>query len=440
MTSPRACPRVHGEFIDREKPLTFTFEGRAYGGFAGDTVASALAANGVALLSRSFKYHRPRGILSLASCEANTLVEVNGTPNVFAERHVLRDGDRVRAQNYAGSLALDRHAWIGAFGRFFPVGFYYRAFFKPRAPGGSGSRYIRRIAGLGRVDVNAPHGYYDKAYLFADVAVIGGGPAGLSAALTAAQAGARVCIIDDQPVLGGSLNYLRYDAAGVRAARERDALVSRLPQPPQITVMTGASCEGLFADNWLAIVRDRRLYKLRADRVVLATGALEQPAVFRNNDLPGIMLGSAAQRLIRLMACVPATSPWSSPPTTLAMALRSISPMQGSRSRRCSTCAAPSRQRFALSRLRTQHQDRGRNNGIGGAGTRAHPCCPHCRACSGAPRPRPDMQRPWPRLDCDLLCVSTGFAPNLALAAHAAHASSMTSAPPCTGPKTSRKE
>ena len=129
---PARLPARAGEFIDRKRPLTFTFEGRAYGGFAGDTVASALIANGVALLSRSFKYHRPRGILSLASCEANTLVEVNGTPNVFAERHVLKDGDRVRAQNYAGSLAHDRHAWIGAFGRFLPVGFYYRAFFKPQ--------------------------------------------------------------------------------------------------------------------------------------------------------------------------------------------------------------------------------------------------------------------------------------------------------------------
>jgi sarcosine oxidase subunit alpha len=119
--------------------LTFTFEGRAYGGFAGDTVASALTANGVTILSRSFKYHRPRGILSLASCEANTLVAVNGTPNVFAERHALRDGDRVRAQNYAGSLAHDRHAWIGAFGRFLPwVSITVRSFGRA-APGASGS-------------------------------------------------------------------------------------------------------------------------------------------------------------------------------------------------------------------------------------------------------------------------------------------------------------
>src|SRR5712691_1684131 len=115
-------PPDAGQLIDRAKPLEFTFEGRRYAGYAGDTVASALAANGVTMLSRSFKYHRPRGLVSLAGCEANTLIEVNGVPNVLAEKHSLKDGDRVRAQNYAGSLAFDRNAWIGACGRFFPAG------------------------------------------------------------------------------------------------------------------------------------------------------------------------------------------------------------------------------------------------------------------------------------------------------------------------------
>jgi sarcosine oxidase subunit alpha len=295
------------QIIDRDKPLEFTFEGRRYTGYSGDTVASALAGNGVTMLSRSFKYHRPRGIVSLAGCEANTLVDVNGVPNVLAEKHALKDGDCVRAQNYSGSLAFDCNAWLGAVRRFFPVGFYYRAFFRPKGAWRFWEPIIRRMAGLGRVDTGARHAYYDKAYLFADVAVVGGGAAGLSAAIAAAEEGHRVVLVDDNPILGGALNYTRYDARGARGGKEREALVARLAALPTVRVLTGASCEGLFADNWLAIVQDRRLYKLRASRVVLATGAIEQPIIFRNNDLPGIMYGSAAQRLLRLYGVRPGT-------------------------------------------------------------------------------------------------------------------------------------
>src|SRR5256885_2287846 len=152
-------PAHAGEFIDRSMPLAFSFEGRRYAGFKGDTIASALAANGVTLLSRSFKHHRPRGIMSLAGCEANTLVEVNGISNIFADRYALADGDRVRAQNYAGSLAMDWNAWMGALDRFFPVGFYYRSFFRPTGAWRYWEPIIRRMAGLGRVDLKARHGY-----------------------------------------------------------------------------------------------------------------------------------------------------------------------------------------------------------------------------------------------------------------------------------------
>ena len=277
----RRLPAMAGQIVDRTKPIGFTFEERRYSGFAGDTVASALAGNGVTMFSRSFKYHRPRGIMSLAGCEANTLVEVNGVPNVAAEKHVLNDGDRVCAQNYVGSLAFDFGAWIGPFSRFFPVGFYYRAFFQPKGAWRFWEPIIRRMAGLGRIDIAALNGYYDKSYLFSDLAVIGGGAAGLSAALAGAEEGRRVLIVDDHPRLGGALNHARYDAIGLRASKEREALVSRLAAFPNITVLTAASCEGLFADNWLSIVQGRRLYKLRAGRVVIATGALDQPIVFQ---------------------------------------------------------------------------------------------------------------------------------------------------------------
>ena len=148
---------------------------------------------------------------------------------------------------------------MGAFGRFFPVGFYYRAFFRPKGAWRFWEPVIRRMAGLGRVDTTAHHGYYDKTYLFADVAVVGGGAAGLSAAIAAAEEGRRVVIVDHNPTLGGALTYARHDADGVRAKKERDALVSRLATLSKVTILAGASCEGVFADNWLAIGHGRRL-------------------------------------------------------------------------------------------------------------------------------------------------------------------------------------
>src|SRR5262249_10172266 len=157
----------------------------------------------------------------------------------------------------------------------------------------------RRRAGLGTVNTHAHHGHYDKAYLFADVAVVGAGPAGLAAALAAAKSGAEVILIDDGAKLGGSLGYARFDADGSRGIPLAEELAAAVRAEPNIHVLSEAVCTGLFADNWLAAIRGNRLYKLRAKATVIATGSLEQPAIFRNNDLPGVMLGSAAQRLIR---------------------------------------------------------------------------------------------------------------------------------------------
>ena len=299
-------PAPAGGLVDRSRRVAFTFEGRGYEGFAGDTIASALAANGVRVLSRSFKYHRPRGILTMAGQDANTLVQIGAEPNVLADRMPISDGLAVVPQNVSGSLERDRAAFMGRLGRFMPAGFYYRAFYRPR---GIWQRFwepiVRRSAGLGRVDTNAPHGYFDKAYGFYDVAVIGGGPAGMSAALSAAQAGAEVLLVEEFPILGGALAYARFDAAGEQAAAQGAELVAAVEAAANITVMTGAVCNGWFADNWLPVIRGNRLYKMRAREVVLAAGALEQPAVFRNNDLPGVMMGSAAQRLIRLYGVRP---------------------------------------------------------------------------------------------------------------------------------------
>ncbi len=297
-------PAPFGRAIDRSRPIGITFEERDFDGYAGDSVASVLAADDQWILSRSFKFRRPRGVLTMAGQDANTLVQIGSEPNVLADRRLIEPALAVSAQNYDGSLEVDRGALIQLFGRFLPVGFYYKAFYK----GGSWKyweRIIRNRAGLGKVDTYAHHGYFDKQYLFADVAVVGGGPAGLSAALQAAAGGGEVILIDEWPLLGGALNYARIDRDGDKAAALGDRLVDQIRATKNIGVLRDAVCTGWFSDNWLAVIQGNRFYKLRAKSVVLATGSLEQPAVFRNNDLPGVMNGTAAQRLIRLYGIRP---------------------------------------------------------------------------------------------------------------------------------------
>lgn len=305
MNSHTRLPAPMGLLIDRERPLRFNFDGQACQGFAGDSIASALLGNGRWLLSRSFKYHRPRGPLSLAGQDANTLVQLPDEPNVLADMEAARDGQVVEGQNFNGSLEHDRDAYLGTFSRFMPVGFYYRSFYKPKGMWKVWEPLIRKKAGLGVLDLGFKPQYYDKAYLFVDVAVIGGGPAGLRAALDAANAGAKVLLIEQQPVLGGSLTYARFDIAGTRAASLRQELLAAVEGHPNIHVLLEATCNGWFTDNYLPVIQHKRLYKVRATRCLVAAGSFDQPVVFRNNDLPGVMLTSAAQRLMKLYAVKP---------------------------------------------------------------------------------------------------------------------------------------
>jgi sarcosine oxidase subunit alpha len=288
-------PPPFGSRIDRSRRLAFTFEGRRHEGLAGDSIASALAANGQWVLSRSFKYHRPRGAWSLAGAEASTLVQLPHEPNVAADLTPLAGGMRVTAQNVSGSLAWDRDAVIGRFGRFLPAGFYYRTFMGPSRHSwlATWEPLIRRKAGLGAVDRQAPPRHFEKANLHCDVLVVGAGPAGLAAAMEAARAGADTILCDGEPEPGGSLTYDPHPGLDLAA------LLGEATSLPSLRLMTGTVCNGWFEDNWLPLIAGDTLWRTRAQQVVLATGGIAQPAIFRNNDLPGIMAGSAAQRLIR---------------------------------------------------------------------------------------------------------------------------------------------
>jgi len=302
-----------GGRIDRSAPLAFTFDGRRYTGYRGDTLASALLANGVRLVGRSFKYHRRRGIFGAGAEEPNALVRVGAgpraEPNLKATRVALYDGLQAQSQNRWPSLGLDAGALINAASKLFPAGFYYKTFMWPGSWWMLYERFIRRAAGLGRAPLDPDPDHYDRRYAFCDVLVVGAGPAGLMAALTAARAGARVILVDDALAPGGSL------AASTATIEQADpmAFVSRvreeLASNAKVRVLDRTTAFGYYDDNMVVAVERRtgdapapaahcvrqRVWWIRAGEVVLATGAIERPLPFENNDLPGVMLASAAR-------------------------------------------------------------------------------------------------------------------------------------------------
>ncbi len=300
---PYRLSRQPLEWIDRDQPLGFSLEGRRYGAYRGDTITSALLANGATILGRSFKYHRPRGALSLANHDVNALFDSDAEPQLRGDVVPVHDGLELQPVNVNGSLARDRDSLIDRLGRFLPVGFYYRTFHRPKWLFPFWERLIRRKAGLGRVDLSWDARRRPKRYAFCDVLVVGGGPAGMQAALSAADAGARVLLVDEQPRLGGSLDYQWVNDAG--AAEQRRPLKTQIATHPGIQVLTEAVASGVYEDHWVPVSTPGGIVKVRAQALIAATGLLEQPAVFRNNDLPGVMLASGAQRLIHRFAVAP---------------------------------------------------------------------------------------------------------------------------------------
>jgi sarcosine oxidase subunit alpha len=296
-------PPITGEWIDRSRSVDFTFDGRAHRGFAGDTPSSALWAAGVHVLGRSFKYHRPRGVLSMANHDVNTMMQAGARLNLRADVELLEQGMALTSVNTAGGASGDRLRFLNALGGLLPVGFYYKAFHRPKALFPFWERVFRRMTGLGTLDFNAPHIRTPKRYDFCDVLVVGAGPSGLHAALAAGRAGARVVLVDENARIGGSVGYQRGGSIeGLEMLRDLERDLADLPN---VSVRPATLAAGYYTDHWIPLVDAKRMTKLRARAVIFAGGVFEQPAVFRNNDLPGVMLASAAQRLLYRYAVKP---------------------------------------------------------------------------------------------------------------------------------------
>src|SRR5450830_1907029 len=289
-------PKQSNEWINRQRPLKFSFEGSEYNGYEGDTISSALLANGQKLLGRSFKYHRARGVLSFANHDINALVTDGLDTNIRADVVPLKDGMLIKAVNTDGGVKKDRNRYFEMLAPLLPVGFYYKAFHTPRRLFPFWEKVIRKAAGLGIVNFDYPRILKRKQHSHCDLLVIGAGPTGLTAAYVAAQAGLEVTIVDENSRAGGSLGYDRGgDSATVTQLND---LLSKVASQPNITMHTGTYAAGYYPDHLIPIVSASGITKVRAKAVIVASGAFEQPPVFRYNDLPGVMLGSAAQRLI----------------------------------------------------------------------------------------------------------------------------------------------
>ena len=315
--------RLSGGLIDRNRSLNFTFDGKSYTGHAGDTLASALLANDVRLMGRGFKYHRPRGVFTAGSEEPNALVELRQgnrqEPNTRATVAELFEGLDARSQNHVGSLSFDLLAVNDLMSPFFAAGFYYKTFMWPKAfweklyeP------MIRRAAGLGSLSMQADPDSYDSGFLHCDLLVIGGGAAGLAAALTAARTGARVILADEDFRLGGRLLAERapLDRPATEWIAELEAEFASLPnlRVMRRTTVWGAFDHGIYGavervSDHLPTPGKRvrqSLWRITAKRAILAAGATERHIPFANNDRPGVMMAGAMRAYANRWAVSPA--------------------------------------------------------------------------------------------------------------------------------------
>ncbi len=316
--------RLNGGLIDRTVPMNFNFDGKSYQGYAGDTLASALLANDVRLMGRSFKYHRPRGVMTAGSEEPNALMELRSggrqEPNSRATVTELFDGLDARSQNRFPSLKFDFMAVNDRFSNFLTAGFYYKTFMWPRAfwekiyeP------IIRKAAGLGSISLEDDPDGYDKGFLHCDLMVIGSGPAGLMAALTAGRAGARVILAEEDFITGGRLNAETHTVDDMAGSAWAQSIMAELTSMDNVRVMTRTTVIGAFdhgiygalerVSDHLAEPETGKprqiLWRIYAKRALLAAGATERSIAFENNDRPGVMMAGAVRAYANRWAATP---------------------------------------------------------------------------------------------------------------------------------------
>ena len=315
-----------GGRIDRSKPLIFTYDGRRLMGYQGDTLASALLANGVNIVGRSFKYGRARGIMTAGVEEPNAIMQIGATeatqtPNIKATEQTLYDGLVCRPVNGWPSVDFDAMGIVGKLGgHVMSPGFYYKTFMWPKSQWENYEKLIRKAAGLGRSPKLPDADRYDHMNHHVDVLVVGAGPTGLTAARSAARQGARVMLADERAEPGGALLFSKDTIDGQPAMLWVEKLIAELRDMPNVTILSRATVNGYHDHNFLTISERRsehlgdrapenmtrqRLHKVRAGSVVLATGAHERPLVFGNNDLPGCMVASSLSHYINRFAVVP---------------------------------------------------------------------------------------------------------------------------------------
>ncbi len=317
-----------GGLIDRNKEISFIFNGKKYTGYKGDTLASALLANGVHLIGRSFKYHRPRGIIAAGVEDANGKVQLykeNITePNVNVTEVELVEGLRIESQNCWPSVNFDVGGINNFLNRFFPAGFYYKTFMWPKSfwyhvyeP------FIRKAAGMGRASLDPDPDRYEHQYEHCDILVVGSGPSGIASALSAAKNGARVILAEDKARFGGSLLTDNVTIGNKNGDEWVEDSISELKSMPNVIIKKRSQVFGYYDHNMLVMFERckdhlnnpepytprQRLWYIRAKHVLISTGSIERPLIFANNDRPGIMLATSAREYLKVYGVLPGKKP-----------------------------------------------------------------------------------------------------------------------------------
>jgi len=315
-------------YINREKKISFKFNGKIFFGYQGDTLASALLANGVHLVGRSFKYHRPRGFLAAGVDEPNAKVQLNSgvksEPNALATEIELVEGLEAKSQNCWPSVSFDFGAINNLLNKFFPAGFYYKTFMWPKnfwykvyEP------IIRKAAGLGVAPLKPDPDRYEHKFEYCDVLVAGSGPSGLSSALAAAKNGAKVILAEDKPRFGGSLLTDEVTIGNKKGKDWADEVIQQLKAMPNVIVKNRSQVFGYYDHNMIVMterlkdhienptkfIPRQKLWYIRAKEVIISTGSLERPLVFGNNDRPGIILASAAKEYLKVYGVIVGKKP-----------------------------------------------------------------------------------------------------------------------------------